>query len=317
VQLTKKVPKGELNMRLVTFNDQDNRAYRVGALVTVDLQDFVVDLQQARTDLPFSMRSLLETVDGDFRTLADLVRSAPAKFRIPFSSIALGPVVPDPEKVLCIGLNYRDHAAETNHALPETPTVFAKMANTLIGSGECIRLPDNTFQVDYEAELAFVVGRRAKNVDVEDALSYVAGYTAFNDVTARDFQSRTSQWTLGKSFDTFGPLGPFLVTKEEVPDPHALRIRLSIGNQLMQNSTTAELVFRVPELLSYISSVMTLEPGDVIATGTPAGVGFTRTPPRYLRAGETVRVEIDGMGVLENAVQSITEGGAFERQRYR
>jgi len=214
-------------------------------------------------------------------------------------------------------LNYRDHASETNQALPETPTVFAKFANTLIGSGECIRLPDNTSQVDYEAELAFIIGRRAKNIGVEEALEYVAGYSAFNDVSARDFQLRTSQWTLGKSFDTFAPLGPFLVTKEDVPDPHALRIKLSIGNQVLQDSNTAKLVFRIPELLSYISSVMTLEPGDVIATGTPAGVGFTRIPPRYLKAGETVRVEIDGLGVLENPVQSINEGGLFQRRRYQ
>jgi 2-keto-4-pentenoate hydratase/2-oxohepta-3-ene-1,7-dioic acid hydratase in catechol pathway len=304
-------------MRLVTFTDQNTRDYRVGALMTVDSVDFVLDLQQARTDLPRSMPSLLRVLDGDFETLASLVRSAPVKFRLPLSRVALGPVVLNPEKILCIGLNYRDHAVETNHALPETPTIFAKYANTLIGSGECIRLPDNTSRVDYEAELAFIIGRRAKNIRVEDALDYVAGYAAFNDVSARDFQLRTSQWTLGKSFDTFAPLGPFLVTKEDVPNPHALRIKLSIGNEVLQDSNTANLIFKIPELLSYISSVMTLEPGDVIATGTPAGVGFTRTPPRYLQVGETVRVEIDGLGVLENCVQSINEGGVFERRLYQ
>lgn len=304
-------------MRLVTFTDQNAQDYRVGVLITVDAVDFVVDIRQTGADLPCNMRSLLHALNGDFEALARVVRSAPAKFRLPLSSVALGPVVPDPEKVLCIGLNYRDHAAETNHALPETPTIFAKYANTLIGSGESIRLPDNTSQVDYEAELAFIIGRRAKNVAPEDALDYVAGYAAFNDVSARDFQLRTSQWTLGKSFDTFAPLGPFLVTKEDVPDPHALRIRLSIGGEVLQDSNTANLVFRIPELLSHISSVMTLEPGDVIATGTPAGVGFTRKPPRYLHAGETVRVEIDGLGVLENRVQPINEGGEFQRRLYQ
>jgi 2-keto-4-pentenoate hydratase/2-oxohepta-3-ene-1,7-dioic acid hydratase in catechol pathway len=304
-------------VRLVTFTDQHTSEFRAGVLITDNSVDFVVDLQQARIGLPRSMRALLRALDGDFETLASLVHSVPAKFRIPFSRVALGPVVADPEKVLCIGLNYRDHAAETSLPVPEVPNVFAKYSNTLIGSGECIRLPDNTSQVDYEAELAFIVGRRAKNICAEDALDYVAGYAAFNDVSARDFQLRTSQWTLGKSFDTFAPLGPFLVTKEDIPDPHALRIRLSIGNEVLQDSNTANLVFRIPELLSHISSVMTLEPGDVVATGTPAGVGFTRKPPRYLQAGETVRVEIDGLGILENRVQSINEGSGFQRRLYQ
>jgi 2-keto-4-pentenoate hydratase/2-oxohepta-3-ene-1,7-dioic acid hydratase in catechol pathway len=219
------------------------------------------------------------------------------------TDVTLASVVPDPEKIICIGLNYRDHAKETNLAIPEFPTVFAKYSNTLIGNGEAILIPPSTSKVDYEAELAFVIGRRAKNVTEQEALTYVAGYTIFNDVSARDYQLRTSQWTLGKSFDTFGPAGPALVTKDEVPDPHALAIRLRIGDELLQDSNTRNMVFSVAALVAHLSTAMTLEPGDIVATGTPAGVGFTRNPPRFLKAGETVRVEIERLGVLQNPVR--------------
>jgi 2-keto-4-pentenoate hydratase/2-oxohepta-3-ene-1,7-dioic acid hydratase in catechol pathway len=249
------------------------------------------------------MRSLLQGLDGDFQSLLDMAHKAPVETRLQMADVTLGPVVPDPEKIICIGLNYRDHAKETNLPLPEVPTVFAKYSNTLIGDGEAIVISAATSKIDYEAELAFVIGRRAKNVSEEEALAYVAGYTIFNDVSARDYQLRTSQWTLGKSFDTFGPVGPALVTKDEVPNPHALGIRLRIGDELLQNSNTSEMVFSVAMLVAHLSTAMTLEPGDIVATGTPAGVGFTRKPPRFLRAGETVRVEIDHLGVLQNPVR--------------
>jgi acylpyruvate hydrolase len=290
-------------MRLVTFAERGTRAFRVGALLNGNGNDVVVDLGKVNPSLPRTMRTLLQSLDGKFESLADTVRNASVEARLKMTDVTLAPVIPDPEKIICIGLNYRDHAKETNLAIPEVPTVFAKYSNTLIGDGEAILIPASTSKVDYEAELAFVIGRRAKNVSEQEALTYVAGYTIFNDVSARDYQLRTSQWTLGKSFDTFGPVGPALVTKDEVPDPHALAISLRIGDELLQDSNTRNMVFSVAALVAHLSTAMTLEPGDIVATGTPAGVGFTRNPPRFLRAGETVRVEIEGLGVLQNPVR--------------
>jgi 2-keto-4-pentenoate hydratase/2-oxohepta-3-ene-1,7-dioic acid hydratase in catechol pathway len=218
------------------------------------------------------------------------------------SQVTLAPLVPDPRKLICIGLNYRDHAAETQQAIPEVPTVFAKYPNVLIGAGAPIVIPRVSSKVDYEAELAFVIGRRARYVTESEALRYVAGYTCFNDVTARDLQKLTPQWTLGKSCDTFGPLGPALVTPDELPDPQALAIRLTVDGETLQDSSTSGMIFTVARLVSYLSLAMTLEPGDVVSTGTPAGVGFVRDPPRFLQPGQTVRVEIERVGVLENPV---------------
>jgi 2-keto-4-pentenoate hydratase/2-oxohepta-3-ene-1,7-dioic acid hydratase in catechol pathway len=272
----------------------------------------VLDLNAADASIPADLRSFLEAGDLAWKRASDLLGSSarprsartrhPAHALLPLDEARLGPVVPNPSKIVCIGLNYRDHAAETGQALPEVPTVFAKYPNVLIGAGEAIVAPRASDQVDYEAELAFVIGRRGRHVPEEHAAEHVAGYTIFNDVTARDVQRRTPQWTLGKSFDTFGPLGPALVTPDEVPDPHALAIRLTVDGETLQSSSTAGMVFSVPRLVAHLSAVMTLEPGDVVSTGTPAGVGFVRDPPRFLRPGQTVRIEIEGLGILENPV---------------
>ena len=178
--------------------------------------------------------------------------------------------------------------------------MFAKWPNTLIGDGEPIVIPSESHRVDYEAELAFVIGRSARHVPEADAYKYIAGYTCFNDVSVRDYQNRTSQWTLGKVFDTHGPCGPVLVTRDEVPDPQALRIECSIDGERLQNSSTSQMVFGIPKLVAELSAVMTLEPGDLVATGTPAGVGTSRNPRRWIRPGERVRVSIERVGVLEN-----------------
>jgi 2-keto-4-pentenoate hydratase/2-oxohepta-3-ene-1,7-dioic acid hydratase in catechol pathway len=243
--------------------------------------------------------------DSAHEMAAEVLQGAPAA-TFDRASVSLKAVVPNPEKVICIGLNYRDHAAETHASIPEVPTVFSKYANTLIGDGEPIVIPRVTQQVDYEAELAFVIGRGGRYIAESNAMGYVAGYTVFNDVTGRDYQFRTGQWTIGKTFDTFGPLGPALVTADEIPNPHALPIRLSINGEVLQDSNTSQLIFSIPALVAYLSQVMTLEPGDVVATGTPAGVGFVRQPPRFLRPHDRVRVEIEGLGVLENPV--VAEG---------
>jgi acylpyruvate hydrolase len=218
------------------------------------------------------------------------------------SEVTLKAPVPRPGKLILLGLNYRDHAEETGQKIPDVPTLFAKYNNSVIGPGVAILIPRTTEQIDYEAEFAFVIGHRGHHIPRERALDYVAGYTIINDVSARDYQFVTSQWMVGKTFDTHCPMGPSLVLKDEIPDPHSLDISLSIAGEVLQKSNTKQLIFKIPETVEYLSQVMTLEPGDVISTGTPAGVGFTRKPPRWLRPGETVHVEIAGLGVLENPV---------------
>jgi 2-keto-4-pentenoate hydratase/2-oxohepta-3-ene-1,7-dioic acid hydratase in catechol pathway len=210
--------------------------------------------------------------------------------------------IPRPPKLICIGLNYRDHAAETNMELPRTPVVFGKYASAVIGPDEPIVLPRISSQVDYEAELAVVIGRRGKNVPVEQAMDFVAGYTIINDVSARDLQMESGQWLKGKTCDTFAPMGPWVVTTDEVADPHDLHVSLRLNGETMQDSNTKQMIFPIPELISYLSRLFTLEVGDVIATGTPSGVGFARRPPIFLQDGDLVEIEIEGIGVLRNPV---------------
>ncbi len=210
--------------------------------------------------------------------------------------------VPRPGKVLCLGLNYRDHAAESGMLVPEQPVLFSKFSSAVIGPGSAIRIPPGSSQVDYEAELAVVIGRRTRSVSPAEAMQHVLGYTCLNDVSARDFQFRDGQWQRGKSCDTFCPLGPWIVTRDELQDPHRLAIRLRRNGETLQDSNTGQLVFGVPELVAFLAETITLEPGDVIATGTPPGVGFARKPPVFLRPGDRVEVEIEAIGVLANPV---------------
>lgn len=220
----------------------------------------------------------------------------------PQGAVAILPPIPDPDKIICIGLNYRKHAAETGMEPPSHPIVFGKYRNALAAPGATVKLPGNSDKVDYEAEVAFVVGRRAKDVAEADALDYVAGYTLFNDLSARDLQGRAPQWMPGKIFDGAAPCGPALVTPEEAGPADAIEIKLSLNGETMQDSTTGDLIFSIAELIADLSSLMTLEPGDIIATGTPAGVGFSRDPQVLLGAGDLVEVEIDGVGALSNPV---------------
>jgi 2-keto-4-pentenoate hydratase/2-oxohepta-3-ene-1,7-dioic acid hydratase in catechol pathway len=210
--------------------------------------------------------------------------------------------VPRPGKVICIGLNYKDHAAENKMELPPRPLMFSKFPTSIVGPDADVVIPPLSEQVDYEAELAFVIGRRASRVQAADALRHVLGYACFNDVSARDFQFADGQWQRGKSPDTFGPLGPFVATTDEIADPHKLRIAFRLNGTTLQDSSTAQLHFGVPELVAKLSESVTLEPGDVIATGTPPGVGFARKPPIWVRAGDVMEVEIEGLGVLRNPV---------------
>ncbi len=212
------------------------------------------------------------------------------------------PPVPRPGKIIAVGLNYRDHAAEQGKAPPAEPVVFAKYASAVTGHGWPIVLPPNSREVDYEAELAVVIGKTARRVAREDAYAYVGGYTILNDVSARDMQRQDKQFTRAKSCDTFAPMGPWLVTADAIPDPQALDIRLTLNGRVMQASNTREMIFDIPYLIWFLSQAMTLEPGDVIATGTPGGVGVFRQPPVFLRPGDEVAITIERIGTLRNPV---------------
>jgi 2-keto-4-pentenoate hydratase/2-oxohepta-3-ene-1,7-dioic acid hydratase in catechol pathway len=233
----------------------------------------------------------LERSSGPVRSC--LFNAADAMFHAP---------VTHPQKVIGIGLNYRDHATETKLELPKRPLMFGMFANAIIGPAQPIVIPALSKQVDYEAELGVIIGRRGRHVSVGDALQYVAGYTIVNDVSARNLQFSDGQWLRGKSFDTFLPMGPCLVPPDALGDGDGLGIQLRLNGQVLQNSNTGNMVFKVPELVSFISEVMTLEPGDVIATGTPAGVGFARNPQVFMKSGDIVEIEIEGIGVLTNPV---------------
>ncbi len=217
-------------------------------------------------------------------------------------SVRLRAPVPRPPKFILVGLNYRDHAEEAGMKIPEVPTFFSKYANTVIGPGDAIVIPKVSQMIDYEAEYAFVIGRGGRDIPPERAMDYVAGYTIVNDVSCRDYQMRTGQWMIGKTFDTFAPMGPYLVTKDDIPDPHALEIALDLNGRRMQHSNTRNLIFKSDYLIAFLSQVLTLEPGDVVSTGTPAGVGFARKPPVFMKPGDRVRIEVEGLGALENPV---------------
>ena len=219
------------------------------------------------------------------------------------SELRLQAPIPRPEKIIGVGLNYRDHAVESRQPIPDEPILFAKHSNAILSPGASIRIPlAARDMVDFEAELAVVIGRVGHRLSVANALDYVAGYTCANDVTSRDLQIANGQWFRGKSADTYLPLGPSLVTADEIPDPQTLAVSCAVNGQVMQESNTAHMIFSVAQLLSFISQTVTLVPGDVICTGTPPGVGFARTPPRFLRAGDEVTISIQGIGELTNSV---------------
>jgi 2-keto-4-pentenoate hydratase/2-oxohepta-3-ene-1,7-dioic acid hydratase in catechol pathway len=210
--------------------------------------------------------------------------------------------VPRPGKVICIGLNYRDHAVESQMQIPESPIIFSKFATCVVGPDDPVVLPRGSEKTDYEAELAFVVGKLAKDVPRDKALAHVFGYCCFNDISERGFQFADGQWQRGKSCDTFAPMGPYVVTADEITNPHNLGIKLRLNGETMQNSRTEQLIFGIPQLIEFLSRSITLEPGDVVATGTPPGVGFARKPPVFIKPGDKMEVEIDGLGVLSNPV---------------
>jgi 2-keto-4-pentenoate hydratase/2-oxohepta-3-ene-1,7-dioic acid hydratase in catechol pathway len=275
-----------------------------GPRAVLAVADGYIDLHATDPGLPTSVKTLLAASPAVRKAAADTA-SSPSAVKYAANAVKFLPPVPDPAKILCIGLNYRDHAIEGGRPIPTEPVMFGKFPNTLIAHGDAIKLPRMAEKVDYEAELVVVIGKTGKHIPNDaSAFEYVGGYTVGHDVSARDWQFRgdEKQWMIGKSFDTFAPTGPVLVTADELTDPHNLRVQLRLNGTTLQNSSTKEFIFGVPHLLWFLSQGITLEPGDLIFTGTPPGVGIARKPPILLKAGDVTEVEIEGIGVLKNPV---------------
>lgn len=286
-------------MRLATLNTATGP--KVTVLGTGTAADQYLDLHAIDAGLPTCPKALLAMTDGLPRAAS---AAAQAQAQGKFCTGELLAPIPSPGKVICIGLNYRDHAEETGQPIPTEPICFSKFSSSVVGPNAEIRLPKVAHKVDYEAELVVVIGKRGKNIPVEQALSHVAGYTNGNDVSARDWQIGRpgGQWLLGKTPDTFAPIGPYLVTADEIPTPEQLSIKLRLNGETLQDSSTKSLIFGIEALIAHLSQLITLEPGDLIFTGTPPGVGAARKPPIWLKGGDVAEVEIEGLGVLRNPV---------------
>ena len=260
---------------------------------------------------PFHMIDLLQRGEAWRRALQKTLEAVtesqhaltlPEGVFTPLERVRLRPPLPRPGKIVCVGLNYESHRVEQGIKSPARPVFFLKSSNTICGPADSIVLPPNSTEVDYEAEFVVVIGRRGKGIPEEKVFEHIAGYTILNDVSARDMQYGDRQWFRGKSCDTFGPTGPCIVTADEIPDPHSLRISLTLNGRTMQDSNTNDLIFRIPFLVSYLSQSLTWEAGDLLSTGTPGGVGHYRKPPVYLKPGDTVSVTVEGIGTLTNPV---------------
>ncbi|WP_289137060.1 fumarylacetoacetate hydrolase family protein [uncultured Brevibacillus sp.] len=296
-------------MKLLTFHTE--RGLQVGSKTERGILDIAKAAGTYHIDDP-SLQSIEQIVEGGVEVLESLTRlltmagdADDERLWLAENSLRLGPCVPQPGKIICVGLNYRKHAIESKLPIPESPVLFNKFANSIAAHEETIQLPKGASQVDYEAELAIVIGKKAKHVSKENALEYVFGYCNANDLSARDLQNRTSQWLLGKSCDGFCPVGPYLVTSDEVGNPNDLRIRSYVGGEVRQDSNTGDMIFACDEIVSYISSYMTLEPGDIILTGTPEGVilGYPKEKQIWLAAGDEATIEIEKLGRLTNRFQ--------------
>ena len=302
-------------MRIITFTPKSapTSSARVGALLpdNASVLNFAVAVD-ASADVPLltwfdlgdEWLPKARQIHDQLAKNAARVETLPRGSVLPLGDLVLGAPVPRPGKIICVGLNYKDHAAESNMPVPTSPVTFSKYGTAVTAPGSPIRLPAASKEVDYEAELAVVIGRRAKHVTAEQAWNCVLGYTNLNDVSARDLQFADKQWQRGKSCDTFAPMGPAIVTRDAVANPHRLRIQLRLNGKTMQDSSTEQLIFGIDTVIAFLSETITLEPGDVIATGTPPGVGFARKPPVFLNPGDVVEVEVEGLGVLSNPVVS-------------
>lgn len=298
-------------MRLVTF--QKNKIRRMGVLLENQIVDLTLACREYKVPvLPENMREFLELGNsGLSRTKkilraiqSDLKKAKKPKALIPLKATHLCPPVTNPEKIICIGQNYIDHCREQNVEPPTKPIIFSKFNTALNGPFDVVRVPTISDKIDFEAELAFVIGKQGKHISQEQALDHVAGYMVLNDITARDIQKSEGQWIRGKTSDTFAPCGPALVTKDEIPNPHDLKISLKLNGTIMQDSNTSNLIFDIPYLIWFISQNITLKPGDIISTGTPPGVGFARKPPIFMKAGDVVETTVEKIGTLVNKLQN-------------
>jgi 2-keto-4-pentenoate hydratase/2-oxohepta-3-ene-1,7-dioic acid hydratase in catechol pathway len=293
-------------MKLVTFSTDDGFGPRAGVLAGAAMRAQGLELIEVLWD---DLASAPEKPSTLFPSALDVIAFGPyadkgtVEHRVFLAgAYQLHAPLQNPPRIFAIGLNYREHAIETKAKFPDFPVVFFKLGTALNAPGAPIVLPRNSQEPDYEAELAFVIGKGGYRIKAEDWREHVYGYTIVNDVSARDIQRSTSQWSMAKSFPTFCPMGPAITTADEIADPHALSICLAIDGETLQNSTTAELIFKIPQLIEYLSSIAPLLPGDVVSTGTPSGVGMGRTPQRWLKPGETVTVKIEGLGELTNPI---------------
>ncbi|XP_049713154.1 fumarylacetoacetate hydrolase domain-containing protein 2B isoform X1 [Elephas maximus indicus] len=287
-------------MRLVQFHAPHLEGPRLGLELGKDRG--VIDLNAFDSTLPKTMIEFLEQGEA---TLSAARKALTASLPVlPWSEVTFLPPVTRPDKVVCVGMNYVDHCKEQNVPVPKEPIIFSKFASSIVGPYDEIVLPPKSQQVDWEVELAIIIGKAGKHIQATDAMAHVAGFTVAHDVSARDWQMgrNGNQWLLGKTFDTFCPLGPALVTKDSVPDPHNLRICCRVNGELMQNSSTSRMVFKTEELIAWVSQFVTLYPGDVFLTGTPPGVGVFRKPPVFLKKGDEVQCEIEELGVIINRV---------------
>lgn len=286
-------------MRLFSYLDQG--LSKIGVLKNADAKEFI-DLSQAAPALPTDLGALI-AMPGGLAAAQQAAAKATASVVKPMAGVRFLPLVPRPGKIVCLGLNYADHAKEGGHARPEYPSFFLRGATSMIGHNEPIIRPRASTKLDYEAELAVVIGKRVRHLTPANALDCVAGYSCFNDGSIRDYQRKTNQWTIGKNFDGSGPFGPWLVTPDELPPGAAgLRIQSRLNGKVMQDSNTALFLWNVVEALCIITECMTLEPGDVIITGTPAGVGYARTPPVWMAPGDICEIDIEGIGILSNPI---------------
>jgi acylpyruvate hydrolase len=284
-------------MRLVTFRHADRE--RIGA----QLESHILDLSRVSAGIPTDMKAFLSLGKSALAQTHEALASVRESWLLAESDVTLLAPIPRPDKILCIGHNYQGHIGYGKTELPEYPNLFCKTVNTITGHNQPIIIPPATTQADFEAELMVVIGERAYRVTEEEAKAYIAGYTIFNDVSARDYQKRTSQWMLGKSFDAFGPMGQALVTTDEVQDPYTLDMELTVNGVPQQRVNTKDMIFSIPYLISYISQVMTLEVGDVIATGTPSKLPEAAEQKRFLQASDVVEITIEKLGTLRNTVQ--------------
>jgi len=284
-------------MRLVTFCHENRE--RIG----VQFESHILDLSRVSAGIPTDIKAFLSLGESALAQTHEALASVREAWLLAESDVTLLAPIPRPDKILCIGHNYHGHIGIGKTELPEYPNLFSKTVNTITGHNQPIVIPPASTQVDFEAELMAVIGKRAYQVTEEEAKSCIAGYTIFNDVSARDYQKRTTQWMLGKSFDTFGPMGQALVTTDEVPDPYTLDLELTVNGVPQQRINTCNMIFSIPYLISYISQVMTLEIGDVIATGTPSKLPEVAEQKRFLQSGDVVEITIEKLGTLRNTVQ--------------